>query len=155
MPTARSGSPTRRSRCSATRWRRRSTTAMPARSARPRGRSTTTGCWSTCSPASSRAKAARRTRSGKPSARRRVTTRLREGAAMLTQAQVDEYNRTGAIVVPDILSLAEVEELRRMTDEFVHKARQVTKHDDVYDLEDTHSPQEPRVRRIKTPHLHH
>src|SRR3954454_23261101 len=74
---------------------------------------------------------------------------------MLTQAQVDEYNRTGAIVVPDVLSLAEVEELRRVTDEFVHKARQVTKHDDVYDLEDTHSPQEPRVRRIKTPHSHH
>ncbi|HYZ63900.1 MAG TPA: phytanoyl-CoA dioxygenase family protein [Acetobacteraceae bacterium] len=74
---------------------------------------------------------------------------------MLTQAQIDEYNRVGAIVVPDILSQAEVEELRRVTDDFVQKARAVTQHDDVYDLEDTHTPQEPRVRRIKTPHLHH
>jgi len=74
---------------------------------------------------------------------------------MLTQAQVDEYNRVGAIVVPDVLSATEVAELRRVTDEFVQRARQVANHDDVYDLEDTHSPQEPRVRRIKTPHLHH
>lgn len=74
---------------------------------------------------------------------------------MLSQAQIDEYNRIGALVVPEILSAEEVAELRRVTDEFVQKARHVTKHDDVYDLEDTHSAEEPRVRRIKTPHLHH
>ena len=28
-------------------------------------------------------------------------------------------------------------------------------HDDVYDLEDSHTPEQPRVRRIKAPHLHH
>ncbi|MBV8912188.1 MAG: phytanoyl-CoA dioxygenase family protein [Acetobacteraceae bacterium] len=74
---------------------------------------------------------------------------------MLSQAQIDEYNRIGAIVVPDILTEDEVAELRRVTDEFVERARNLTEHDDVYDLEDTHSSQEPRVRRIKTPHLHH
>lgn len=74
---------------------------------------------------------------------------------MLSQAQIDEYNRVGAIVVPNVLSPQEVAELGRVTDEFVERARQVTQHDDVYDLEDTHSPQEPRVRRIKSPHLHH
>ena len=31
---------------------------------------------------------------------------------MLTQAQIEEYNRVGAIVVPDVLSPAEVAELR-------------------------------------------
>ena len=30
----------------------------------------------------------------------------------------------------------------------------MTGHTDVYDLEDSHSPQAPRVRRIKTPHKH-
>lgn len=74
---------------------------------------------------------------------------------MLTQAQIDEYNRVGAIVVPDILSAAEVTELGRVTDDFVQRARHVAQHDDVYDLEDSHSAVEPRVRRIKTPHLHH
>jgi phytanoyl-CoA hydroxylase len=74
---------------------------------------------------------------------------------MLTQAQIEEYNRVGAIVVPDVLSPAEVAELRRVTDQFVDKARSVTRHDEVYDLEDTHTPERPRVRRIKSPHLHH
>ena len=31
----------------------------------------------------------------------------------------------------------------------------VAANDEIYDLEDSHSPAEPRVRRIKTPHLHH
>ena len=74
---------------------------------------------------------------------------------MLSQQQIDEYNQVGAIVVPGVLSAAEVAELQRVTDEFVRKAASVSTHDAVYDLEDSHSAQEPRVRRIKTPHLHH
>ncbi|MFC7476175.1 phytanoyl-CoA dioxygenase family protein [Dankookia sp. GCM10030260] len=73
---------------------------------------------------------------------------------MLTQAQKDEYDRVGAIVVPDVLSPAEVAELRAVTDGFVERARAVTAHDAIYDLEDSHSPAQPRVRRIKAPHLH-
>ena len=74
---------------------------------------------------------------------------------MLTQAQKDEYDRVGAIVVPDVLSPAEVAELRAVTDGFVERARAITAHDAIYDLEDSHSPAQPRVRRIKAPHLHH
>jgi len=74
---------------------------------------------------------------------------------MLTQAQKDEYDRVGAIVVPDVLSPAEVAELRAVTDGFVERARAITAHDAVYDLEDSHTPAQPRVRRIKAPHLHH
>jgi ectoine hydroxylase-related dioxygenase (phytanoyl-CoA dioxygenase family) len=74
---------------------------------------------------------------------------------MLTQAQIDEYNQVGAIVVPTVLSPAEVQSLREATDHLVRAARGVTSHTDVYDLEDSHSPEHPRVRRIKAPHLHH
>ncbi|MBV8704051.1 MAG: phytanoyl-CoA dioxygenase family protein [Acetobacteraceae bacterium] len=74
---------------------------------------------------------------------------------MLTRSQIEAYNETGAIVVPDVLSREEVARLRRVTDEFVERAREVSAHDDVYDLEDTHTPDAPRVRRIKAPHLHH
>ncbi|GGC26216.1 syringomycin biosynthesis enzyme [Siccirubricoccus deserti] len=73
---------------------------------------------------------------------------------MLTQAQREEYDRVGAIVVPDVLSPQEVAELRRVTDGFVARARSVTTHDAIYDLEDSHTPAMPRVRRIKAPHLH-
>ena len=44
--------------------------------------------------------------------------------------------------------------MRRATDRFVDNARTVAANDDVYDLEESHSPAEPRVRRIKAPHLH-
>ena len=74
---------------------------------------------------------------------------------MLTRSQIEAYNEAGAIVVPDVLSGEEVARLRRVTDEFVERARGVSAHDDVYDLEDTHTPEAPRVRRIKAPHLHH
>jgi len=73
---------------------------------------------------------------------------------MLSSTDLAAYRRDGFIVLPDILSREEVEALRRVTDRFVADARSVAVNDEVYDLEDSHSPAEPRVRRIKTPHLH-
>jgi ectoine hydroxylase-related dioxygenase (phytanoyl-CoA dioxygenase family) len=74
---------------------------------------------------------------------------------MLSQAALAKYRDDGFVVLPAILDPAEVERLRQVTDEFVDGARRVDGNDEVYDLEDSHSPAEPRVRRIKTPHLHH
>jgi phytanoyl-CoA hydroxylase len=73
---------------------------------------------------------------------------------MLSQTDLAAYRRDGFIVLPNILRSDEVEALRRVTDEFVRKARTVSANDEVYDLEDSHSAAEPRVRRIKTPHQH-
>ena len=74
---------------------------------------------------------------------------------MIGESEVGFYGENGFLVVHDVLSAGEVAELRRVTDEFVERARFVREHDAVYDLEPTHSPQEPRVRRIKTPHGQH
>ena len=74
---------------------------------------------------------------------------------MLDQKQIDFYHYAGYLGVPDVLSADEVEELRRTTDEFVANSREVSEHDDVYDLEPGHTADEPRVRRIKMPHLQH
>jgi ectoine hydroxylase-related dioxygenase (phytanoyl-CoA dioxygenase family) len=74
---------------------------------------------------------------------------------MLSTAQRAAYERDGFIVVPDVFSSAEIDELRRVTDEFVRNAASVAANDEIYDLEDSHSAQEPRVRRLKAPHLHH
>ncbi len=74
---------------------------------------------------------------------------------MISERDVTFYNDHGYLVVGEVLSKDDVDELRKVTDAFVEKARQVTQHDEIYDLEDSHSTAEPRVRRIKTPHLHH
>ena len=73
---------------------------------------------------------------------------------MLSPADLAAYRRDGFIVLPDILSPDEVGVLRGVTDRFVRDARTVTANNAIYDLEDSHSAAEPRVRRIKTPHLH-
>lgn len=74
---------------------------------------------------------------------------------MIDEAGIARYREDGFVVVENVLSQDDVADLRRVTDELVEKARFVREHNDVYDLEPTHSAQEPRVRRIKTPHLQH
>src|SRR5438876_4721597 len=73
---------------------------------------------------------------------------------MLSNAQRAEYDRDGVIVVPDVFSPAEIAELRAVTEGFVERSARVSANDEVYDLEDSHSAAEPRVRRLKAPHLH-
>ncbi len=74
---------------------------------------------------------------------------------MLSQQQIQSYREQGYLAVEQVLTAAEVEELRRVTDEFVEKSRQVTQHDEVFDLEPGHTPEHPKLRRIKSPASHH
>lgn len=74
---------------------------------------------------------------------------------MLTQAQINEYNDVGAIVVPDVLTPDEVRTLSDVTDGFIDRARGLTAHNAIYDLEDSHTADNPRVRRIKAAHAQH
>jgi phytanoyl-CoA hydroxylase len=74
---------------------------------------------------------------------------------MISAKEVAAYHRDGVLVVEDVLDAAQLREARRVVDEFIQKAGAVASHNDVYDLEPGHSPEAPRVRRIKTPHKHH
>lgn len=74
---------------------------------------------------------------------------------MISEQDVSFYNDNGYLVVQNVLSEDEVNELRRVTEKFVEDAMPLTAHNEIYDLEDSHSAAEPRVRRIKTPHAHH
>jgi ectoine hydroxylase-related dioxygenase (phytanoyl-CoA dioxygenase family) len=71
---------------------------------------------------------------------------------MLTKAQVEQYREEGYLVVEGVLDRETLAEARREADRVVAEAGKVAANDEVYDLEDTHSPQNPRVRRIKSPH---
>jgi ectoine hydroxylase-related dioxygenase (phytanoyl-CoA dioxygenase family) len=74
---------------------------------------------------------------------------------MLSEQAVASYRRDGVVVVPNVLDAATIGELRRVIAELVAGAAQVSQHDDVYDLEPSHTPAMPRVRRIKSPHKVH
>ena len=71
---------------------------------------------------------------------------------MITQKQLEDYRRDGYVVVDNVLAPATVEKIRSVIEGLVDKAGGVTTHNEIYDLEPTHTPEHPRVRRIKTPH---
>jgi phytanoyl-CoA hydroxylase len=74
---------------------------------------------------------------------------------MITAADRARYEEQGYIVVRNVLSAEELVPIRKLVDEFVASARGKSAHDAVHDLEPGHTPENPKVRRIKTPHLHH
>jgi len=71
---------------------------------------------------------------------------------MISQADVAFYREHGYVVVPDLVEPAMLARLQRVIDGFVERARAVGANDDVYDLEPSHRPDRPRVRRLKKPH---
>lgn len=74
---------------------------------------------------------------------------------MLTSDQIRFYRDQGYLGVEGVFSPAEVAELRQVTDDFVEKSRAVTVNDAVFDLEPSHTPQNPRLRRLKDPIKQH
>ena len=74
---------------------------------------------------------------------------------MLSQEQIDVYHEQGYTSVPNVLSAQETADLQRVTDELVEKSRAVTDHTALYDLEPGHTPDNPKVRRLKGPIDHH
>ena len=70
---------------------------------------------------------------------------------MLSADQIEAYDRNGYLAIDNVLTESELEELRRLTDEFVEKSRDVTSNDEIFDLEPGHSAATPSLRRIKHP----
>ena len=72
----------------------------------------------------------------------------------LTDADREAYARDGYTLVEDALTTEQLTRLRDTVDRFVAGAHGVAASNDVYDLETSHTPDAPRVRRIKLPHTH-
>lgn len=67
---------------------------------------------------------------------------------MLSKEQVDAYNKDGFVLVEDAIRPDMLVRMRAVIDGYVERARPIARGDDVYDLEEGHSPQAPRVRRL-------
>ena len=72
----------------------------------------------------------------------------------VTPEQVAFYHENGFLLIPNLLPAETLQALRDETDRIVSEAAGLTDHDARYDLEDSHTPDDPRVRRLKTPHAH-
>jgi ectoine hydroxylase-related dioxygenase (phytanoyl-CoA dioxygenase family) len=72
----------------------------------------------------------------------------------LSKQQIEQYFELGYVVVEGVLSPAKLARLRAETETIIADGGKVSENNSVYDLEDSHSPSNPRVRRIKEPHKH-
>jgi ectoine hydroxylase-related dioxygenase (phytanoyl-CoA dioxygenase family) len=74
---------------------------------------------------------------------------------MITNEQIGFYRENGYVVVEDVLDAVMLSRIKTVLAELLEGARGLASHTDVYDLEPTHQPDRPRVRRLKKPHLLH
>ena len=75
-----------------------------------------------------------------------------EQAECLSQSQIDFYQEQGYLVLENHLDDAMVSAIRDEIARLSEPAAQMSASDDKIDLEDSHSKEEPRIRRIKLPH---
>jgi len=71
---------------------------------------------------------------------------------VLTDAQVEFYEREGYLVLENRVPMEIIENIRAEIARFENEARGITESNDRLDLEDSHTPESPRLRRIKFPH---
>jgi len=71
---------------------------------------------------------------------------------VLTQAQIDTYNNDGYLVLENRIPPETIAAIHQEIARFEDEARSMTASNDRIDLEDTHTPEHPRLRRIKLPH---
>ena len=72
---------------------------------------------------------------------------------MISDRDVAFYRQNGYLLVENVLDRSTRARMKEVIAELVAKAKGVAQHNDVYDLEPSHTPEAPRVRRIKKPHL--
>ena len=74
---------------------------------------------------------------------------------MLSRQQLDDYERDGVLLVENVADEATLRVMRKALADLVSRSAAVSEHDEIFDLEPTHSANNPRLRRVKQPHLHH
>ena len=73
---------------------------------------------------------------------------------MLSPQQLEAYQHDGVLLVENVADEATLAAMRRALAGLIAQSASITAHDDVYDLEPSHTAANPRLRRIKQPHLH-
>lgn len=71
---------------------------------------------------------------------------------VLTAEQVAAYRRDGYLVLEDRVSREVLDQCHAEIARVREEARTLTTHSDQIDLEASHTPEDPRIRRIKLPH---
>lgn len=71
---------------------------------------------------------------------------------MLSQQEIDIYNRDGYLLVKNAISSEQLDTMRKATAALIDQSRAVDASDSRFDLDKGHGPNNPRLTRIKHPH---
>ncbi|MFY0610742.1 MAG: phytanoyl-CoA dioxygenase family protein [Hyphomicrobiaceae bacterium] len=71
---------------------------------------------------------------------------------MLSQQEIDTYNKDGYLLVKDAVSPTQLDAMREATRKLMDQSRTITESDYRFDLDEGHGPDAPRLTRIKLPH---
>lgn len=74
---------------------------------------------------------------------------------MLSQEQIAFYRDNGYLIVEDAIAPEPLAKMQAVTREFIEKSRSVSVSDEIFDLDEGHSADNPRLTRIKLPHTQH
>lgn len=74
---------------------------------------------------------------------------------MLTEEQKAFYAENGYLKVENVVTQEELARLQEITHGFIEASREVRESNEVYDLDEGHSAETPRLTRIKLPHKQH
>lgn len=72
----------------------------------------------------------------------------------MQERQLNTYWEKGYLLLESLVPRALIDRINADVDRVVARARELTQSDDVLDLEDSHTPETPRVRRLKYPNRH-
>jgi ectoine hydroxylase-related dioxygenase (phytanoyl-CoA dioxygenase family) len=80
---------------------------------------------------------------------------MQQAREKISEGDVAFYRDNGYLVVQNVLDPQQLQMLRDVVAELLAGAGGLRENNDLYDLEDSHTPEAPRVRRLKLPHRHH
>ena len=71
---------------------------------------------------------------------------------MLTSEQKQFYHENGYLMVENVITQEQLGKLQQITYQLIDASKHVSESNDIYDLDDGHSADAPRLTRIKLPH---
>ena len=76
---------------------------------------------------------------------------LKEPPIVLSQAQRESYFETGYLLLPEFLDEAWLNKIREVAAEFVEESKSCLKSNEKFDVEPTHTAENPKLRRLSFP----
>ncbi len=72
----------------------------------------------------------------------------------LSQAELDRYDEEGYLVIPDAVPAQRLADAIAETERMMDVAATITEGTTMLDVAPSHTPEKPRIRRIKSQHEH-